>query len=58
MMHEKMSSMLYEEVVFETKWGEKGKGEIRILGSGELGIATPTSVFSFKDIKNIRRVEE
>ena len=58
MMHEKMSSMLYEEVVFETKSGERGKGEIRILGSGKLGIATPTSVYSFEDIKNLRRVEE
>ena len=57
MMHRKMSSMLYEEVFFEKKWGEKGKGEIRILGSGKIGISTPTSVYPFEDIQNIRRVK-
>ena len=57
MMHRKMTSMLYEEVFFETKLGFQGKGEVRILGSGKLGISTSTSVFPYQDIQKVRRVK-
>ena len=57
MIHRKMSSMLYEEVFFQTKLGFQGKGEVRILGSGKVGISTPTSVFPYQDIQKVRRVK-
>jgi hypothetical protein len=57
MMHRMLSRLLYEEVFFETKLGFQGKGEVRILGSGKVGISTPTSVFPYQDIQKVRRVK-
>lgn len=57
MIAHKVSSLLYETVHFQTKWGEEGIGEIRILSNGKCGILSPTSVFEIKDIKSVRRVK-
>ena len=56
MIQFRLKKYLYDRVRFVTSWGAEKTGEVCILGD-KIGISTPTEVFSYKQVKRVRRVK-
>ncbi len=47
--------LMNRKVHFRTSGNFQQTGEVCILGDGKYGISTPTEVFSYKQVKRVRR---
>ena len=50
--------LLYTPVNFRTSGNLDKTGEVVFMGDGKVGIATSTEVFSYKQVKRVRRVRK
>ena len=48
--------LMNSKVHFRTSGNFKQTGEVCFLGDGKVGISTPTEVFSYKQVKRVRRL--
>ena len=48
---------MYTKVNFRTSGNVEKTGEVVFMGDGKVGIATPREVFSYKEVKRVRRVK-
>ena len=49
--------LLYTPVNFRTSGNVDKTGEVVFIGDGKVGIATSREVFSYKEVKRVRRVK-
>ena len=47
---------MYTKVNFRTSGNVEKTGEVVFMGDGKVGIATPREVFSYKEVKRVRRL--